>query len=416
LETAVTPRERMRAFYRGEKIDRIPNGLGGCETAGMHVLAYNNLKKVLGVTDPTTRMYTFMTNAVFEPTVLEAMGGDTIVLNSRMCASPLWGEQARDRWKDQDLWGQTFQVPSRWEFHRDADSTIWWWPGGRQNQECPMKCPPGGIYFDWPSSGKPQELPDMDHQPSPDDFHPSHEVPQERLREMEEAARWLYENTDYSITVGESIIDLQHHPGGMQAWWMRMAIERQACHDFLHKATDAALAQLKQAHQAVGKYADAMIMADDMGDCRGVTCGPDLWHDIYKPHYRRLWQEWKTITPMRSILHSCGSIVDILDDYIDCGLDVYNPIQRSARGMESENLIAKFGGRIIFYGGALDAVITPPGTPDEVVYEEAKKTISMLAAGGRYIFAGTHNIPGDTPIGHLRAMMRAYEDVKNAQP
>lgn len=401
----MTSRERMRAFYRGEKIDRIPNGLGGCETAGMHILAYNNLKKLLGVTDPVTRMYTFMTNAVFERSVLDAIGGDIIVLNTQMCPSPLWGERAAGRWKNQEFWGQTFQVSSKWNFRTEADGTIWWDNG--------MKCPPTGIYFDRPASEAPSEMPDMGHQPSPDDFHPSHEVPQERLREMEQAARWLYENTDFSITVGESIQDLQHHPGGMQAWWMRMALEPHACHDFLGKSTDASLSQLKQVHQAVGKYADAMILADDMGDCRGVTCGPDLWREIYKPHYKRLWQGWKKVTPMKSILHSCGSVVDILGDYIDCGLDVYNPIQRSARGMDCEDLIAKFGGRIIFYGGALDAVITPPGTPDAVVYEEARKTISTLASGGRYIFAGTHNIPGDTPIGHLRAMLQAYEDGKN---
>jgi hypothetical protein len=66
----MTSRERMSSFYAGRPVDRIPNGLGECETAGMHLLAYDNLKRVLGVNDPTNRMYTFMTNSVFEPSVL----------------------------------------------------------------------------------------------------------------------------------------------------------------------------------------------------------------------------------------------------------------------------------------------------------------------------------------------------------
>ncbi|MCE5325574.1 MAG: uroporphyrinogen decarboxylase family protein [Planctomycetaceae bacterium] len=401
----MTPRQRMREFFAGRAVDRIPNGLGGCETAGMHLLAYDNLKGILGVADPLNRMYTFMTNAVFEPSVLAAMEGDMIVLNSRMSASPLWGPPARGRWKDQVFWGKTFQVPAAWQFETHRDGTIWW--------DKALKCPPGGIYFDWPS-GPPKvlELPDMDAQPSPADFNPSHDLPQEMLADMEAAARFLHETTDYSIVVGESIHDLQLKPGGMHAWWMRMRIEPQACHEYLAKAVDAGLAHLRQVHQAVGKYADAMIIADDIGDTRGVTCGPDLWREIYKPHYKRLWNGWKTITHMKSLLHCCGSVVDIMDDFIDCGLDIFNPIQVSARGMDVATLAARFGGRIIFYGGALDAVVTPPPTPDELVYEQASKVIETLAQAGRYIFAGTHNIPGDTPPGHLRAILDAYNSVK----
>ena len=400
----MTPRERMRRFYAGEPVDRIPNGLGACETAGMHLLAYDNLKKVLGVEDPTNRMYTFMTNAVFEPAVIEAMEGDCIVLNSSMCPSPLWGPAAEGRWKDQVFWGKTFGVPTAWEFRSDPDGTIWWGPR--------RKCPPGGIYFDGLPAG-PGALPDMDDQPSPDDFNPSHELPEEMLREMEQAARWLHENTDYSIIVGESIHSLQLTPGGQQAWWMRMVTEPQACGEFLAKACEAGLSHLRQVHQAVGKYCDALILADDIGDNRGVMIGPDLWRQIYKPHYKRLWTEWKSITPMKSLLHCCGSVVDIMEDFIECGLDMFNPIQRSARGMDAANLAEKFGGRLIFYGGALDAVITPPPTPDEIVYEEARKTITTFARAGRYLFAGTHNIPGDTPPGHLRAILQAWRDCRD---
>ena len=399
----MTPRQRMRRFYDGRPVDRVPNGLGGCETAGMHVLAYDNFKTVLGVDDRANRMYTFMTNAVFEPSVLAAMDGDTIVLNSRMCPAPLWGPPREGRWKDEVFWGRTVQTPDAWTFRTEPDGTIWW---GEHR-----KCPSEGIYFDTLPAG-PGELPDMADQPSPDDFDPDHELPDQWLRELEEAARWLHENTDYSITAGESIHDLQLKPGGLHAWWMRLVTEPRACHDFLAKACEAGLAHLKQVDQAVGKYCDAMIVADDMGDRRGVTIGPDLWRAIYKPHYKRLWTEWKRITRMKSIFHSCGSIVDVIEDYIDCGLDVYNPIQISARGMEPANLTAKVGGRLIFYGGAMDAVVTPPPTPEKIVYETAKQTITTFAQAGRYLFAGTHNIPGDTPPGHLRAILQAWRDCR----
>ena len=66
----MTPRARIEKFLAREPVDRIANGLGGCETAGLHNLAYEKLERVLGVTDPKNRLCTFMTNAIFEPSVL----------------------------------------------------------------------------------------------------------------------------------------------------------------------------------------------------------------------------------------------------------------------------------------------------------------------------------------------------------
>jgi uroporphyrinogen decarboxylase len=399
----LTSRERIRNLLAGKPVDRIPNGLGGAETAGLHLLAYERLKKVLGVDDPRNRMTTFMTNALVEPSVLEAMEGDVILLSSRMCPSRFWGPGSERAWKDVTFWGHTFQVAADWTFRHDPDGTIWW-------EDRNWKCPPGGIYFDPVPSGV--EL-DQNEQPTPDDYCPSHDLPDEMLRNLEESARWLYTHTNYSITCGETITDLQHKPGGSVAWWMRLLEEPQIAHEFLHKACEAGLSQLKLLDQAVGKYCDMLMIADDIGDVRGVTIGPDLWREIYRPHYRRLFGGWHETTRMKVHLHSCGSIYDILDDLIECGVDVLNPVQISARNMEPERLKTAFGERIILCGGCFDAVQTPPHTPVEVVYETVKRNIAALSRGGGYIFAGVHNIPGDTPKAHLQAMLQAYRDCRD---
>ena len=101
-----------------------------------------------------------------------------------------------------------------------------------------------------------------------------------------------------------------------------------------------------------------------------------------------------------------------MGDLIECGLDIFNPTQISADGMDPEKLKADFGDKLIFYGGCFDAVLCPPTTPDEVVYEAVKKNIEILSQDGGYIFAGVHNLPGDTPESHLKAMFRAYEDCR----
>ncbi len=152
------------------------------------------------------------------------------------------------------------------------------------------------------------------------------------------------------------------------------------------------------------------MIADDMGDGNGVTIGPDLWREIYKPHYKELFTEWHKITDMKVSLHSCGSVAEILGDLNECGIDIFNPVQISARGMEPEKLKAKFGEDIIFYGGCFDSVNLPPSTPAEIVYKKVKKNIEVFSDGGGYIFAGVHNIPGDIPVTHLEVILKAYND------
>jgi len=403
----MTPRERMGRFLNGQSVDRIPNGLGGCETAGLHSIAYHRLKDVLGVTDSANRVCTFMNNAIFESSVLSAMEGDIILLGSRMCPSRFWGPDAAKEWKPLHIWDTDLQVANAWEFWEDSEGT-WWW----QDRFSKKVCPPGSFYFDPPAGqGVTADFSDIKN-PPPSEFDPQHEISEKRLRRLEEDAKWLFETTDYCIACGEMIWDLQLRPGGTQSWWMRMVTEPDACHEFLGKAADAGIAHLKQLDQAIGKYCMILGIADDMGDKRGITVGPDLWREIYKPHYKHLFTEWRKITDMKVSLHACGSMSDILDDLIECGVEIYNPVQTSASNMDPTSLKERFGDRLMFYGGAFDAVSLPTTASANMVYDTVKSNIKALSKGGGYIFSGVHNLPGDIPGTHLEAMLQAYRDCR----
>ena len=403
----LTSRERIRHLLAGEPLDRIPNGLGGCETAGLHLLAHDHLQALLGVPKTTpTRMSSFMTTALVEPPMLDAFGGDLILMSTKLCPAQLWGQGHAAQWTTTRFWGETYRVARDWTFESRPDGSIYW-------ADHDWHCPSGGIYFDpmpRPTTTAGWNLSDA---PTPDQYAPLHDIPDERLRQLEESARWLYENTPYAIVCGEEITDLQYKPGGSQAWWMRLASEPQVAHEFLAKAVDAALDQIVLLDQAVGQYADMMQLADDIGDVRGVTIGPDLWREIYKPHYRALYQGWHERTRMKVSMHGCGATYDVLGDLVECGVDVYNPVQISAQGMAPERLKAAYGDRLIFYGGCFDAVQTPPSTSADEVYETVKRNLRILSKGGGYLFSGVHNVPGDTPVSHLEAILRAYQDCRD---
>lgn len=401
----MTSRERVRAVLDRRIPDRVPFGLGGCETAGLHLLAYEKIKEILNVESKPTRLDTFMLNAIFEQNMLVALEGDIILLASPiMCGSTLWGSGVEKDWKEQLLWGKKFRVPIKEEFINQSDgSMIWKSAGGAY-------CPAGGIYFDI----MPNDKFNLNFEtPSPDAFNPPAELPDALLRRLEETAKSLYESTDFSICCGETITDLQVSPAGFMGTFMLMKEEPDIMHEFLEKAVNAALSQLRQLEQAIGKYVDILSIAHDFGDNRGITMGSNLWREIYKPHYKKLFSGWKKITNMKINLHSCGSIHEILPDLIECGVDIYNPVQTSAASMDADSIKKEFGKKIIFYGGGYDAQATPKNADYNTVYNIVKKNIETLSCGGGYIFAGVHNLPGDTPKHHLTAMLDAWKDTRD---
>jgi uroporphyrinogen decarboxylase len=291
---------------------------------------------------------------------------------------------------------------------KDPDGTVWW-KANRHNGNQDWKCPPGGLFFDpLPSYADVEGGLEI----TPEDYNPPLDLPEERLRALEESARWLFENTDFALLCAPCTTHLELLIGGREAWWVRIATDPSGVNEFLAKAVESALAQLRLLDQAVGKYALMHQIPDDMADLHGVSIGVESWREIYKPHYKRLFGEWHRTTSMRVLLHSCGAISEILDDLIECGVDVINPVQVSARGMDPGDLKARFGDRIVFYGGGLDPVLTPSETPAEEVYRSVRQHIMDLGSGGGYIFSGQHNLPGDTPVAHLEAMLQAYMDTR----
>ena len=389
--------------------------MGATINTGLHVLAYNKLKQMLGIDTGLSKIMSFEMNALFDLSIVEALEVDMVSIGLKINPAPFYLPETEVRWKPVKLWGGEYLLPREWDIHRDADGTIWmdgfaWDPFNfnvpLDRPGCRLKCPGGGYYFDpVPLQGFP-----LLSNPTPTDYNPPFGYPDEWLRQIEESARWLYENTEYSLVCGEMINDFQLAPGGLDQWWMRMVSEPDAVHEFLDKAGEAAVSQLRVLEQAVGKYADMLMIAQDFGDLRGVQIGPELWRDIYKPHYKELFTAWHHITDMKVSLHSCGSIVDILGDLIECGLEVINPVQISARGMEPRKLKAEFGDSIIFYGGSYDAVACPVETPQLKVYEMVKENIETLSHGGGYIFSGVHNLQGNVPTEHLRAITDAFRD------
>ncbi len=403
-------RERVRAVLNHELPDRVPNGLGGCETASLHVLAYDNLQRMLGVERKPPKVDSCMCIAVFEEPVIRAIDGDILLLAShKFCESEYRGD-IEDQWKEQQLWGRTFSVPKGVSFRSNSDGSLTWQSHMWNNGAALVK---GSYYFEH------KEFTDLlaDFEiPDPADYNPPTSFDERLLRNLENTVKKLYEETDLSLSLGEWINNFQVQPGGFAGHMVLMMEEPDVMREILDRYADAALKQVEVLDQAVGKYVDMASIVQDIGDNRGVTIGADLWRQIYKPAYKKLFQGWHKRTNMKINFHSCGSIEEIMGDLIECGMDVLNPVQTSAANMSPALLKERYGKDVVFWGGAYDSQIVNPAAAYDEVYQQVSSNIRILAAGGNYIFSGVHNMPGDLPEEHLKALLDAYRDARMYEP
>jgi len=127
-----------------------------------------------------------------------------------------------------------------------------------------------------------------------------------------------------------------------------------------------------------------------------------------KPYHKRLNDWIHQNTNWKTFYHTCGSIVNLLDDMVDAGIDILNPVQCSAKGMGPQMLKDKYGEKLIFWGGGVDTQqVLPFGTPDEVK-AQVNERLRIFSKGGGFVFSTIHNIVGKTPVDNLLAM---YETV-----
>jgi uroporphyrinogen-III decarboxylase len=149
----------------------------------------------------------------------------------------------------------------------------------------------------------------------------------------------------------------------------------------------------------------AYLTGTDFGMQTGPFMSPETYHQLYQP-FHKILNDWiHEHTQWKTFMHTCGSVISLIPDFIDAGFDVLNPVQCSAAGMDPDELKRQFGDRIVFWGGGVDTQHTLPfGTPDDV-RREVRERIRAFGPGGGFVFNAIHNVQAQTPIDNLMAML-----------
>jgi uroporphyrinogen decarboxylase len=199
-----------------------------------------------------------------------------------------------------------------------------------------------------------------------------------------------------------------------QAWYLRgypeLLMDFLLNKDFAHALFRRILEVRKQNAEIylreVGDYLDVIQLGDDLATQNGPAMSPALYREMVKPYQAELFRFVKERTPAKLYYHSCGAVTSIVEDLIEIGVDVLNPVQASAQGMDTAELKARFGARIAFWGAIDTQRVLPFGTTEQVM-AEVQQRISDLAPGGGYVLAGVHNLQPDIPPENIVAM---YEE------
>jgi len=260
----------------------------------------------------------------------------------------------------------------------------------------------GGSYLeveDYPLEGE-ISISDIENYPWPDPDHYDYSV----------IPRLCEEYGDYAIlNVGDrlnrtSLLKAAMYLRGMQQLMIDMSLNPTLVEALLGKIADYYLAHNERIFKAGEGLIDIFMMGDDFGTQEGLLISPEMFRRFFAPKLKEFAAQANSYG-LKVMLHSCGSVRELIPDIIEIGIDILNPIQTNAKGMIPEELKKEFGDRICFHGG-IDVQHTLPFGTVEDVEREVKDRVRVLGKDGGYILASTHNIQPDTPIENI---LRMYE-------
>jgi uroporphyrinogen decarboxylase len=363
------PRNRVMLALNHQEPDRIPIDLGATIVSSVVKKTYVELKQYLGLPLEEIRMLDYVQQLPYvDEALMQRFGVDfrMVQLPAATTAGLSIFEEG-DYYAFVDRWGSKLHMPKD-----------------------------GGFYFDWVDF--PIKTPTM---AALDNYQWPRPDPVEVNARLGEQAKYLYENTDYALVgsavIGGGIFEQPARTMGLQNFLMALVTEPAFADRLMGTIADIYIESCDNYLDDVGPYIQVFTFWDDVAGQNGWLIKPDLYRKLIKPKQRRLVEAIKKKTDAKLFYHSCGATRGLIPDLIDIGFDILNPVQVSAKGMDTKELKAEFGRDITFWGGGVDTQhVLPFGRPQEVV-DEVKRRIDDLAPGGGFVFAAVHNIQALVP-------------------
>ncbi len=382
MNKIMTSEERLKTSLNHKEPDRVPFDLSGTETSGISIVALERWLNYKHIPHNPIEVFSLVTQlGKVEEKILKDIGVDT------RCLRTLPPKGGLHFWEDKKN-----------KYFKDEWEIIWRMPKD------------GGFYYDLYKSplssfSKVEEI-KMFSWPNPNDST--------RYRYLKE------EFLEIKHTSKAGIV-LERNTGGIfeTSWWMRgmenflmdMISNPLIAESILDEVLCFKMVYWEKALKEIGDQFFIVAEADDIAGQFTSLVSPKMYRKYLKPRHTKLFSYIKKIAPnVKIFFHSCGAVYNFIPDFIKSGVDILNPIQVSAAGMDTKKLKKEFGKDIVFWGGGIDTQkILPKGNPKEVK-DEVKRRISDLAPGGGFVFSPVHCIQRDVPPENIEAMIEALQN------
>lgn len=419
-----TSRERLSQTLNHQEPDQVVVDMGATSITGINANALAGLRERLKLETKRVKINEpLQLLGEVEEDVRKALHLDCVDISPN---TNMFGFSNAGRKPFKMQCGLEVDVPADFNTTTDQKGRTYLYPQGDLSVKPSGMMPQGGFFFDNITRGTIEF--DEDTTGARLHFKDDYAVlNDEQLRVIEERCNYYYNNTEYGMIYSgalASIGDFAIIPGpnvkepmgirDLPDFMMAHNICPEYIHELFEMHTEYALKNAALIKQACGDKIQAVyVSGTDFGTQNGPFISLDTYREFYKPYYKKVTAWIHENTKWKTFFHSCGAISAFLQDFYEAGVDILNPVQLSAEGMDGKMLKEKWGDKFVFWGGGVDTQKTLPfGTPEEV-YKEVTDRLTLFSKGGGYVFNTVHNIQGNTSVENILAMFRAIEDFKN---
>ena len=393
-----TSRNRLLTALAHREPDRIPIDFGGTDTSTIMVGPYLELAKKIGI-DPHPIYMPCPTGGTVDvaSTMIDAMGGDTRLVTPYP-----------RKWRDVMAYdGTPVRVPNGFQPETATDGSQFL---RNESGAIASKMPPGSGFFfniDHPFAsikspgelGKEKEIFNRIDRPAFSDLP---------LETFGNHIRKIRENNDKILVwgFGGHIFEAAMQMRGASQFLLDLIENPKLAEAILDRITNAHIVAFDRFAETIGQYIDVIQVLDDMGTQTSPWLSPDMYRRIVKPYHAKFFRHIKQNSNIYIMLHTDGAVYPLIPDFIEMGIDILNPVQYTATGMDLKTLKHDFGNDITFWGGGIDTQHALGFNTPAEIEDEVKQNIDILAPGGGFVFATVHNILEGVPVENIITVFR----------
>ena len=374
----MSSRERVLAAINHEEPDRVPIVIGASNATGMKVAPYRGLKQLLGLDGEDRYIYDWpeLGTVLPDEPVLERLHSDVRGVFDSFPAATIARNRARPAHSPfVDDWGsgQVEVEDGTWypAVHPMADATT---------------------------------IEAIERYPWPDMDDPT------RVAHLHDEAARLAADGQYAILATPWLLfpfERAFAMQGLEQFLMNLAAEPEFAEALLRAIAERCKTLIGHVLDELGDNVDIIKIGDDLGTEQSLLMSPGMYRRILKPIHADYIAFIRQRTNAKVFFHTDGDVFDLLDDFVEIGVDILNPVQSGSGKLGNLAEVKRRYGTNLAFCGAIDTQhVLPMGTPDQV-RAEVRRAIGTLGPGGGYLLAAVHTIMNEVPPENVLAMVDA---------